>query len=122
MAKKKQKKRGGVVRGISSVQFDGHDVEVCGPVVFNDTPVPTIPAAASYTAVNTPRHYTYGAVEPDHVVDAWRLDYFAGSAVRHLCRTGLAITPAEELVDVRKALAYLRKLEDRLEQRALDSK
>jgi transposase-like protein len=60
------------------------------------------------TARNTcPPHYSYSNIQPWDVIDAWGLDYYLGNVLKYICRAGKK--EPERLVDLNKALHYLRK-------------
>jgi hypothetical protein len=73
----------------------------------------------SKEAVNHPEHYggednTYEAIK---VIDAWRLDFCLGNAVKYIARAG---KKDSELQDLKKAIWYLEHKLAKLENRELD--
>lgn len=55
--------------------------------------------------VSKPAHYISNGVEARHVIQAWRLGWELGTAVKYILRAG---RKDDELVDLRKCREYLR--------------
>jgi len=57
--------------------------------------------------INHPQHYggdtTYEAIK---VIEAWKLDFHLGNAVKYICRAG---KKDDELIDLEKAAWYLAR-------------
>lgn len=71
--------------------------------------------SGEYEQVDHPRHYG-GASDPFEaikVIEAWRLSFCLGSAVKYLCRAGRK-PGVDALTDVRKARWYLDREIQRL--------
>lgn len=70
--------------------------------------------AAKRERINHPEHYggdtTYETIK---VIEAWRLDFHLGNAVKYISRAGRKGSQTE---DLRKALWYLQRKIDRLEE------
>jgi len=61
-------------------------------------------------AVDHPSHYggernPYEAIK---VIEAWKLDFHIGNAVKYLCRAGKK-DPTKEIEDIKKAIWYLQR-------------
>ena len=55
-----------------------------------------------------PKHYSQGTIMPWDVVLDWELDFWAGNAVKYICRAGKK--PGEDAIDdYDKAIHYLRE-------------
>lgn len=57
--------------------------------------------------IKTPSHYRSGGIEARHVIQAWRLGYELGTAVKYILRAGRKPGNSAEK-DLRKAMEYLR--------------
>jgi hypothetical protein len=65
---------------------------------------------AAYDQVNHPEHYggslyTYEAIK---VIEAWRLDFCLGNAIKYISRAGKK-DPKKEIEDLEKAAWYLNR-------------
>ena len=61
---------------------------------------------ACYT--EAPEHYSQGKLMPWDVILDWKLDFWAGNAVKYICRAGKK--PGEDAIDdYDKAIHYLRE-------------
>ena len=56
------------------------------------------------STITSPTHYTQGSLQPYDVIDDWELDYYAGSAVKYICRAG---HKEDEVQDLKKAVEFL---------------
>jgi hypothetical protein len=67
----------------------------------------------SHDPVNHPAHYTRGGIEVIDAIEAWKLDFHRGNAVKYIARAG-AKDPRKELEDLQKARWYLDRAIKRL--------
>lgn len=65
-------------------------------------------------SVNHPSHYTSGGIEVIEAIDAWKLDFALGNAVKYIARAGKK-DPAKTLEDLKKARWYLDRAISKLE-------
>lgn len=66
-------------------------------------------------SINHPSHYTYSAIEPIDVIEAWDLDWYLANIIKYIGRAGHK-GPAIE--DLKKARWYLeRAIARRTEQK-----
>lgn len=66
-------------------------------------------------AISRPAHYTFSAVEPIDVIEAWGLGFHMGCLLKYVCRAG---RKGDRLQDLRKAAWYLNREIQRLETQA----
>ena len=66
-------------------------------------------------SVNHPAHYTFSSVEVLDAIEAWKLPYHLGNAVKYIARAGRK-DPAKEIEDLKKAQFYLSRYIERLEK------
>lgn len=66
--------------------------------------------------VNHPPHYNAGGIEVIDAIEAWRLGFSTGNAVKYIAR---AQYKGRELEDLRKARWYLTREIERLEKEAV---
>lgn len=64
--------------------------------------------------IKRPPHYTYSAVEPINVIEAWQLGFHLGNVIKYISRAGRKQN-AHELDDMRKARWYLDRYIEHLE-------
>lgn len=69
----------------------------------------------SHDPVAHPSHYTDGRIEVWDFIADKRLGYFRGNAVKYLCRAGKK-DPEKEREDLQKALQYIQKELELLEE------
>ncbi len=62
--------------------------------------------------VNQPPHYTFSAIEPINVVEAWDLGFHLGNVLKYVCR---AKHKGAELQDLKKAAWFLDRKTRNLE-------
>lgn len=55
-------------------------------------------------AVNHPKHYTHGTIEPIDVIEDWGLCYHLGAAIKYIARAEHKGTP---VIDMKKARWYI---------------
>jgi uncharacterized protein DUF3310 len=55
-------------------------------------------------SINHPAHYTFSAIEPIDVIEAWELGFHLGNAVKYIARAG---RKGDRLEDLKKARWYL---------------
>ena len=65
-------------------------------------------------AVNQPSHYTDGGVEVIDFIEAKKLGYNLGNAVKYISRAGKKGGPEKKLEDLKKAAWYLAREIDSL--------
>ena len=70
--------------------------------VPNDTVILT--ANLGDDVIDHPPHYTYSAVEPIDVIEAWGLGFHLGCLLKYVCRAG---RKGDQLEDLKKARWYL---------------
>ena len=63
--------------------------------------------------VNHPAYYHADTIEAIEVIEAWKLNFNRGNALKYISRAGRK-DPARELEDLNKALWYLRREIERL--------
>lgn len=63
--------------------------------------------------INHPDHYTAGGIEVIDFIEAKRLNYHRGNAVKYIARAGKK-APEKEVEDLRKAAWYLNREIDRI--------
>jgi hypothetical protein len=69
-------------------------------------------------AINHPNHYGGDTVyEAIKVIEAWKLCFHLGNAVKYICRAGKK-DPLKELEDLKKAQFYLNRKIKNLESNA----
>jgi len=56
--------------------------------------------------INTPPHYTHGGIESIEVIEAWKLGFCLGNAVKYICRANHKGT---KKADLEKAIWYLKR-------------
>ena len=62
--------------------------------------------------VNHPSHYTESGIETIDVIEAWKLDFCLGNAIKYISRAGKKDS-SKELEDLRKAQWYLNRAIDK---------
>lgn len=62
-------------------------------------------------AVDHPSHYNVGGIEVIDAIEAWKLDFHLGSAVKYIARAGHK-DPAKMREDIEKAIWYLQRYID----------
>lgn len=76
-----------------------------------DSLIPTTGDEIMEDNVNSPKHYTTGAIEVINFIEDKKLSFHRGNAVRYIVRAGLK-NPDTEIEDLEKAKWYLtRELE-----------
>lgn len=78
---------------------------------MDDTPQKT---TGTHDPVNSPKHYTFGTIEPIDVIEDWQLGYHEGNVIKYVARHKLK----NGLEDLRKARWYLNRLIETLEKEA----
>jgi len=78
---------------------------------FTDKYRPTI----EVDQVNSPPHYTQGGIETIDFIEAKRLNYNRGNAVKYISRAGVKSVETE-VVDLEKAIWYLNREIKRLQE------
>lgn len=68
-------------------------------------------------AVNHPSHYTDGKIEVIDFIEDKNLDFCLGNAVKYISRAGKK-DPAKEIEDLKKAVWYINRRIQELEQEA----
>lgn len=68
-------------------------------------------------AVNHPSHYTDGKIEVIDFIEDKNLDFCLGNAVKYISRAGKK-DPAKEMEDLKKAVWYINRRIQELEQEA----
>lgn len=63
--------------------------------------------------INHPAHYHGGTYEAINVIEAWKLGFSLGNAIKYICRAGLKTNNAVE--DLKKAAWYIQREIERLE-------
>lgn len=58
--------------------------------------------------VNSPPHYTRGAIQPIEAIEDWELGFCLGNAVKYIARAGHK-DPAKEIEDLEKSAWYLAR-------------
>ena len=71
--------------------------------------------------VNHPSHYCLGGIEVLDAIEAWKLDYHRGNAIKYIARAGRK-DPAKKSEDLRKAVFYLRRLIELVKKRKKNKK
>lgn len=64
--------------------------------------------------IDHPNHYRPGIYEAINVINAWKLNFSLGNAVKYICRAGHK-DPNKEIEDLKKALFYIQSEIDRIE-------
>jgi hypothetical protein len=64
--------------------------------------------------VDHPNHYRPGIYEAINVINAWKLNFSLGNAVKYICRAGHK-DPNREIEDLKKALFYIQSEIERIE-------
>ena len=67
----------------------------------------------STDSIHHPPHYTFSAIEPIAVIEAWGLGFHLGCLVKYVCRAG---RKGNKIEDLKKAQWYLDREIQRLEQ------
>jgi len=65
--------------------------------------------------VNHPSHYTSGSIEVIDFIEDQKLPYHLGNAMKYICRAGKK-DPEKTAEDLKKAVWYLNRYIDRLEE------
>lgn len=65
--------------------------------------------------VNRPAHYTDGGIETIDFIEAKKLNFHRGNAVKYIARAGKK-DPAKEIEDLEKAVWYLNREIERLKK------
>lgn len=63
--------------------------------------------------IEHPNHYRPGTYEAINVINAWKLNFSLGNAVKYICRAGHK-DPNKEIEDLKKALFYIQSEIDRI--------
>lgn len=63
--------------------------------------------------INTPKHYTFGNIEPIDVIEDWQLGFHLGNVVKYVARSE---HKGDKLKDLSKALYYLNREVNRLKK------
>lgn len=58
--------------------------------------------------VSHPKHYNSGRIEVIEAIEAWKLNFHRGNAVKYTARAGKK-DPAKEIEDLEKAVWYLNR-------------
>lgn len=58
--------------------------------------------------VDHPNHYHPGTYEAINVIDAWKLDFYLGNALKYISRAGLK-NQDKKIEDLQKAIWYITK-------------
>ena len=69
--------------------------------------------------VDHPSHYHKGTYEAINVIEAWKLEFCLGNAVKYISRAGHK-EAAKEIEDLEKALWYLNRRIEYLKERKLE--
>ena len=64
--------------------------------------------------IDHPYHYRPRTYDAINVINAWKLNFSLGNAVKYICRAGHT-DPNKELEDLKKALFYIQSEIDRIE-------
>lgn len=62
----------------------------------------------THDPVNSPSHYTEGGIETIDFIEAKKLNFNTGNAVKYIARAGKK-DPAKKVEDLRKAIWYLER-------------
>ena len=62
--------------------------------------------------VNHPAHYNQGGIEVIDAIEAWRLGFHLGSAIKYIARAGVKSQDTER-EDIEKAIWYLQRYLDK---------
>jgi len=62
----------------------------------------------SADAVNSPKHYNSGGIEVIDAIEAWKLDFSLGNAVKYIARSGKK-DPNKTKEDLEKAIWYIKR-------------
>lgn len=68
----------------------------------------TLSKALEEDAVNAPSHYKDGGIETIDFIDAKKLSYCLGNAVKYISRAGKK-NPAKHTEDLKKAIWYIER-------------
>lgn len=82
------------------------------PPMRNPAPMPPV-KPPKREAVEHPAHYNVGNIEVIDAIEAWKLNFSRGSAVKYIARAG---HKDDELEDLRKAAWYIDREIKRLEK------
>ena len=55
-----------------------------------------------------PSHYNSGKIEVIEAIEDWRMSFHLGNAIKYIARAGRK-DPSKEIVDLEKAIWYLRR-------------
>lgn len=58
--------------------------------------------------IDHPEHYHPGTYEAINVIDAWKLDFYLGNAIKYISRAGLK-NQDKKIEDLQKAIWYISK-------------
>jgi hypothetical protein len=70
-----------------------------------------------HDSIDHPAHYTFSAIEPIDVIEAWQLGFHLGNVLKYLARAG---RKGSRIDDLKKARWYLDREIKRLEQDEAD--
>ena len=62
-----------------------------------------------------PSHYTDGKIEVIEAIEAWKLNFHRGNAIKYIARAGKK-NPEKEIEDLEKAVWYLKREIERLKK------
>jgi hypothetical protein len=72
---------------------------------------------AKYDQVERPAHYTYSAIEPIDVIEAWQLGFHLGNVLKYVARAG---RKGVSIIDLKKARWYLDREIARMDEEATE--
>lgn len=85
-----------------------HQGEHCFRVVADHSVVVSPPNLGVRDPVNRSAGYTYSAIEPIDVIEAWALGFCLGQIIKYVCRAGKK-PGADDIQDLKKAAWYLNR-------------
>lgn len=77
--------------------------------------LPALPVPVN-DPVDHPAHYTDGGIETVDFIEAKRLNWHRGNAIKYISRAGKKGPPEQEAEDIRKAIWYLQRDLQRMER------
>lgn len=96
-----------IVKSVSEqfIRIKGSDINwLATRFVSNSIPVST----KEFDAVNHPDHYKFGGIETIDFIEAKKLGYNLGNAVKYLSRAGKK-DPNKHVEDLKKAVFYIQR-------------
>jgi hypothetical protein len=69
--------------------------------------------ATNHDAIQRPAHYTFSAIEPIDVIEAWELGFHLGNVVKYIARAG---RKGSKIEDLKKARWYLDRAIQQLDE------